>query len=127
MVFAKLDIPIYYAPLYIGSNADFIWWALLISDVNKQAAIFRGILMNIMQNFVPNETIICDDRDPPWMNKEIKQLTEYKKQFYKRFIWSRKTLLYINHFKAFQDELGFWTEWEIKKSLLFKVVSEIIC
>ena len=65
MVFAKLDIPIYYAPLYIGSNADLIWWALLISDVNKQAAIFRGILMNIMQNFVPNETIICDDRDPP--------------------------------------------------------------
>ena len=34
--------------------------------------------MNIMQNFLPNETIICDDRDPPWINKEIKQLIEQK-------------------------------------------------
>ena len=37
--------------------------------------------MNIMQDFVPNKTIICDDRDPALMNKEIKQLIEQKNQF----------------------------------------------
>ena len=66
--------------------------------------------MNIMQNFAPNETIICDDRDPPWMNKETEQLIEQKNQFYKRLIRSNKTLLYINRFKALQDELGFLIE-----------------
>ena len=38
--------------------------ALRFNDVDKQVAIFSEILMNIMQNFVSNETIICDDRDP---------------------------------------------------------------
>ena len=44
------------------------------------------------------------------MEKEIKKVTEQKNQFYKRFIRGNKTLLYINHFKALQDELGFLTE-----------------
>ena len=38
--------------------------ALRFNDVDKQVAIFSDILMNIMQNFVSNETIICDERDP---------------------------------------------------------------
>ena len=81
--------------------------ALHINDVNKQVSIFSDTLTNIMQNFVPIETIICDDRDPPRMNKEIKQLIEQKNQFYKQFIRSNETLLYINQFKALHDELGF--------------------
>ena len=38
--------------------------ALCINDVDKQVAIFSDTLMYIMQNFVPNETIIRDDRHP---------------------------------------------------------------
>ena len=26
-----------------------------------------------MQNFIPHKAIICDDRDPHWINKEIKK------------------------------------------------------
>ena len=85
--------------------------------MEKQVAIFSDTLMNIMLNFAPNETIICDDRPPPpalsspsWMNKEIKQLIERKNQFYKRFIWSNKALLYINRFKVLQGKLGFMIE-----------------
>ena len=59
-------------------------------------------LINIVQNFVSDETIICDDRDPPWINKEIKKLIEQKKQFYKQFIRSNKTLLYINQFNLIE-------------------------
>ena len=76
--------------------------------MDKQVAIFCDTLINmLMQNFVANETIICDDRDPPSINKEIKQLIEPNNQFYKRFIRSNKTLFYINQFKALQDELNF--------------------
>ena len=67
---------------------DLFEWdkALRFNDVDKQVAIFRDTFMNIMQNFVPNETIICDDRNPQRMNKEIKQVIEQKGQFYKGFI-----------------------------------------
>ena len=100
LVFAKFNLSIYYPPPYARTvwyynraNADLIRRAidlfdwdktLRTDDVDKQ--VFSDIFMNIMQNFVSNDTVICDDRDPPWMNKEIKQLTEQKKQFYKRFI-----------------------------------------
>ena len=60
-----------------------------------------------MQNLVPNETIICDDRDPPWMNKEIKQLnrkTNFKNDSFEVI------KLYINQFESLQDELGFLIE-----------------
>ena len=27
-----------------------------------------------MSNYIPHEAITCDDRDPPWINENIKQL-----------------------------------------------------
>ena len=45
----------------------------------------------MMQNFVSSETVICDDREPRWINKEIKELSEQKNQLSKRFIQSNKT------------------------------------
>ena len=30
--------------------------------------------MNIVSNFIPHETIICDDRDPFWINNQKKIL-----------------------------------------------------
>ena len=78
LLFAKFDLTIYYyahfertVRYYNRANSDLIQrvidlfdWdkALRFNDLDKQVAIFRDTLMNIMQNFVPNETIICDDR-----------------------------------------------------------------
>ena len=36
-----------------------------------------------MANFIPHETIICDDRDPPWINNRIKQLIYERNSLYK--------------------------------------------
>ena len=36
--------------------------------------IFNTTIKNILSNYISNETITCDDRDPPWINKNIKQL-----------------------------------------------------
>ena len=96
MVFAKFDLSIYYPPSYKRTawyynrgNADVIrraidlfYWdkALRINYEERQVAIFRDTLMNIMQNFVPNATFICDDTDPLWMSKEIKQFIEQEKK-----------------------------------------------
>ena len=67
----------------IQRATDLFDWdkAVRINDMDKQVAIFSDILINIIQNFVPHETIIFDDRHPPWMNKEMKQLIEKKRNF----------------------------------------------
>ena len=40
--------------------------------------------MNIFKNFIPHETITCNDEDPPWINKQIKHLLLKKWFKYKR-------------------------------------------
>ena len=50
-------------------------------DVNKQVSVFSETIMNIFGNFIPHETITCNDKDPPWMNKQIKTLIAEKKRF----------------------------------------------
>ena len=36
----------------------------------------------IILNYIPHETITCDDRDPTWINKDIKELIDEKNQAY---------------------------------------------
>ena len=36
--------------------------------------MFNKIVKNIMPNYISDETITCNDRDPPWIKKDIKQL-----------------------------------------------------
>ena len=33
----------------------------------------------MLSNFIPHETIVYDDKDPPWFNKAIKSLIQKKK------------------------------------------------
>ena len=81
LVFAKFDLSISYPPpyertvwYYNRANPDltrreidpFDWdKALRFNDVDKQVTIFSDTFQNMMQNFIPNETVISDDRDTP--------------------------------------------------------------
>ena len=49
------------------------------SSVNEKVNIFNITVKNILSNYILHETITCDDRDPPWINKNIKQLILEKK------------------------------------------------
>ena len=49
--------------------------ALNCLDANDQVSIFNSTIMNIVTDFIPNEAITCDDRDPLWMNSFIKNLS----------------------------------------------------
>ena len=35
-------------------------------------------ILNILRNFIPHETVLCDDRDPSWFNNKIKSLIHEK-------------------------------------------------
>ena len=88
--FAKFNLSILYPPPYertvlyyekantelIRRTIDQFDWLRTLSSVNvdEKVYFFTKTLLNIIQNFIPHETIICDERDPPWINKEIKKL-----------------------------------------------------
>ena len=45
---------------------DFNWdRAFLNTNVNEKVFIFSSTILNILSNFIPHETIVCDDKDPP--------------------------------------------------------------
>ena len=45
-------------------------------------------LLNIMSNFIPNETKLVDDRDPPWITRKLKNMIQEKNLFYKKYLKS---------------------------------------
>ena len=67
IIFAKFNLKVF--------KSLFDWESALIDlDADVQVSLFNDTITNIMPNFVPNEIIICDNRDPPWMNRHIKNL-----------------------------------------------------
>ena len=60
---------------------DFNWdRAFLNTNVNERISIFSNAIMNnILSNFIPHETIVCDDKATRWFNKAIKSLIQEKK------------------------------------------------
>ena len=56
-------------------------------SVNNKVYIFNKTIKNIMYNYIPHETIICDGRDPPWVNRDIKQLIFGQKSCIQIFHW----------------------------------------
>ena len=58
-----------------------------------------------MSNFVPNELITCDDRDPPWMNRYIKNLIAAINDFHKKFVLPSSNTGNLLMFKNLQNQL----------------------
>ena len=55
--------------------------------------------LNFLSKYIPHETIICDDKDPPWFKSWIKSLIENKKKIrknYQRFKSNNQLLSQVN-------------------------------
>ena len=105
IIFAKFNLDIVYPPPherkiwhYQKTNIDVIkrginlfdWEKVFFNiDVDKMVSIFNQIIINIFNkttinilcNSILHETVLFDDTDPPWMNKEIKKLIHEIKTF----------------------------------------------
>ena len=90
ITYAKFNLKIYYPSPYeceiwhyekgnvdqIRRSIDEFSWERCFANtsVNNKVHMFNETIKNIMSNYIPPETITCDDRDPPWINKDMKQL-----------------------------------------------------
>ena len=101
IVYAKFNLLIHFPPHYSrevwhykDANTELIkraikkfdWQrAFLNTSVNEKVAIFNNTVLNILSNFIPHETIVCDDKDPPWFNNKIKALIQAKNTAFNSF------------------------------------------
>ena len=59
--------------------------AFLSTSVNEKVAICNKTVRNILSNFIPRETIVCNDKNPPWFNNKIKTLIQSKNAAFNSF------------------------------------------
>ena len=79
--------------IHINRAMEMFNWenVLELDDVDNQVSTFNEVFLNIIANYIPNEIILCDDRDPPWFNKHIKSLINNTNRIFKSFMNSRNT------------------------------------
>ena len=98
IVFVKLNLNVEYPPLYErliwdDKNADipsfnraievFDWGnSVKVKIVHKQVQFFNKTILNIFYNYIPNKTILCNDKDPPWFNNEIRKIRIKKNEIF---------------------------------------------
>ena len=64
---------------------QFDWVNLFLDkNINEQVILFNRTILNSFHNFIPDKTILCDDRDLPWMNDRIKHLIKKKKYIFQK-------------------------------------------
>ena len=93
-------------------------------------SLFNKTMKNI-SNYIPHETIACDDKDPTWFNKNIKQLIQEKNNAYKSYILSDKNPQIFERVKSLQNQLKCSIEgnkriydFRISKKLMDSATSE---
>ena len=96
-VFAKLNLKVEYPPLYerliwdyknadvpsINRAIDIFDWVNSFEgkNVHEQVHFFNKAVLNIFHNYIPNKAILCNDKDPPWFNNEIRKILTMKMRY----------------------------------------------
>ena len=62
-------------------------------------------IQNIISNYIPHETITCDDSKPPWINEKMKKLILHKNHTFKVYFRDRDNTDLFNKFQSLQAHL----------------------
>ena len=75
------------------------------TNINEKVSLFNKTILNILNNYIPHETIICDDKDPPWFNSRIKSLIENKNKIHKNYQRYRSNSQLLSKPNLLQEKL----------------------
>ena len=119
ITYAKFNLKIHYPPLYereIGhyqkANTDQIRkaieqfsWSRSFKNLNINEMVFlcNRTIKDILSNYIPHEIIICDDRDPPLINKRIRELINEKNDTSQCYIHTNKDPKLFNKVEYLQN------------------------
>ena len=79
-------------------------------NFNEKVDTFTETNLNILSNFIPHETLTCDDRHPPWFNDKSKSLIYEKNATVKKFCCYRNYSFIKRQLNILQDRLITSTE-----------------
>ena len=91
-------------------------WLRAWSNVNvdEKGSYFTKLLLNIIHNFIPYKTIVCDDRDSHWTKRKFLKMVK-KNNAYKSHCCSNRNTILFQEFKVVQNELNILMEDFINK------------
>ena len=72
--------------------------------------LFNKTIKIILSNYISHETITGDDRDPPWIENKIKQLSQEINNTNRIYILSNKNPQISEEVKYLQNQLKLLTE-----------------
>ena len=72
--------------------------------------LFNKTIKSIFSNYIPHETITCDDRDTPWINSKIKQLIQEIDNTYRIYILINKNYQIFDKVNYLQNQLKVLSE-----------------
>ena len=141
IIFEKFNLSILYPPpqertvwFYEKANPEIIRrainefdWTRTVSNISidKKVCYFTETLLNIIHNFVSHERIVCDNRDPPWMNGEIKNFINEKNLAYKSYCLFNRDVFLFEKFKFLQNQLNVSIE-NSKQTYNSKLASKLV-
>ena len=102
IIFAKFNLKVHYPPPYkrevwhfkkantgpIKRAINGFPWERSFADldINEKVYLFNKKIKNILSNFILHETITFDDRDPLWINRQVKHLINERNAIYKNYL-----------------------------------------
>ena len=140
IIHAKFNLKIFHPPPYErvvchyqDTNNDLIQqsisqfnWERAFSNkgVNKKISIFNETILNIMTNFIPHETKIFNDREPPWINNKVKTMIQEKNKIYQLYLKNKSNML-ATKLKTMQNLI--YETLESCKSKYYENISKKLC
>ena len=122
IVFAKFNLKICYplpsstevwhfkevkAALIRRALSDFNWErAFSNTNGNEKMCIFNKSVLNVLSYFIPHETTLCDDKDPPWFNTQIKFLLQTKNKVFKNYRTKKNNIQLLNKLNFLQEHFN---------------------
>ena len=61
-------------------------WKELFANKTMESQVSELNVLNIYSNYILDKTILCDDKDAPWMTYRIRTVIEMKNNAYKEYI-----------------------------------------
>ena len=63
-------------------------WTACFDGLNptEMVEMFTNSLSEIFSEYIPNKVVKFDDRDPPWMKRELKTALKRKHRIYAKFV-----------------------------------------
>ena len=121
IIFAKFNLKVHYAPPYERE----VWHFKKANTGHVKRAINGFPIKNILSNFIPHETVTFDDRDPPWINSQVKHLINEKNAMYKNYLKNNKSNQSFETFQSFQSQLSSLIA-SLKNKYYSKVVKRLL-